>query len=142
MTYAPVDQPARNKAAILARRWFEGTITNYELDDQWPWTSYDRGVVDIGTETWRYYDDFPEQTLTPQSLSKEELEVLQRCLRFLESREPYLDPETDASAASARRGMLSRLSEQRRTMTVVVSDERRRWWPFADEAQYSRGARE
>lgn len=123
-------------AALLIRRWLKGTITNYELDDQWPWRSRDRGVVDVGKETWRYYNDFPEQTLSTRALTKEEIEVLHRCLRFLESSQPYLVPEIEPPKRSPLRTLFSRVSGGKHNMTVVVDDQRKKWWPYADEVQY------
>ncbi len=135
MSDAPVDQAGRRKAALLIRNWLEGSITNYELDDKWPWSSLDKGVVDVGKEIWRYYDDFPERPLSTQELSKDETEVLQRCWRFLETQEPYLDPEAHAPSAIFGHRLWARLFRAGRDMLVVVSDERRKWWPFADKAQ-------
>jgi hypothetical protein len=138
MKHAAVDQSARRKAALLIRRWLEGSITNFEIDDSWPWECKDDGVVDIGKETWRYYDDFPEQTLSLKLLSGEEIHVLRRCLRFLESKEEYLVPEGGVQGAHSSRDLLSRLFGAKRRIVVAVDDQRKKWWPFADETQYSK----
>lgn len=132
-----VDIAGREKASLLLRRWLHGKITNYEVDDAWPWDSYDRGIVDIGKETWRYYDDFPEQVLSPQSLSQNELVVLHRCLRFLDSKEPYTPPEPELLKDKSLRTLLF---GKENSMTISTDEKRKKWWPFSDEAQSMKAA--
>jgi hypothetical protein len=32
------------KASKIIERWFQGTITNNEFDDEWPWNSSDPAI--------------------------------------------------------------------------------------------------
>ena len=66
------------------------------------------------------------------------IHVLRRCLRFLESKEEYLVPQGGTQEAHSSRNLLSRLLRRKRRMAVAVDDQRKKWWPFADETQYSK----
>jgi hypothetical protein len=141
MMVASVDREDRDKAAALLRSWLDGTVTNFELDDQWPWHSADPGVVDIGKETWRYYDDFPEQTLSPHSLSDEQVAIIRRCLKFLDTNEPYLVLQAPAGSIPEGppiRVLLSALARRKSPMELVVDERRKPWWPFSDAEQLHR----
>jgi len=131
------DNRYRKICSALIERWLEGTITNLEFDDQWPWNSADPGVLDIGKELWRYYDDFDESTLTPQTLSEEQRTILERCARFLKSDEPYQPLQKQNSHRSRLRSLISRIFGS--MMELVVDDERKKWWPYADRNQFSKG---
>lgn len=130
----------RDEAARLLERWLSGTITNYEIDDAWPWNSEDAAVVDIGRETWRYYSDFPEQPLSTGSMSGERKAVLLRCVSFLHTNEPYLLPEGVGVTWGPLRKFFGRFLK--REEIDLMSTERKLWWPFADELHYSRGRQE
>jgi hypothetical protein len=129
----------RERAAVLIARWFEGGITNWDFEDEWPERSDDRAVVDIGRSLWRLYSDFPQRPLELSNLSPDELAVLKRCLEFLRSSE-YYQPVPYEEAVPWKPNFLTRLFGVKErpweTMRLKIDPERQKWWPFADQAQW------
>ena len=131
----------RNKAVQLLDRWLADDIMNSEFDDEWPYSSEDRAVVDIGRELWLHYSDSPKTRLKASDLSTEELQLLNRCLAFLITSEDY-EPVATEEAVRWKRGFLAKLfgapMRPWETLRLKISPDRQKWWPFADEAQYRR----
>ena len=129
----------RHKAATLIARWLQGSITNWQLEDEWPEQSTDRGVVDIGRAMWTLYPDFPERPLKPSNLDPEHLALLQRCLSFLRSDASY-EAVPYEEATQWKPNLLTRLLGVKErpweTMRLKIEPERQKWWPFANEAQW------
>lgn len=129
----------REKAAALIAAWLEGQITNWDFEDEWPEKSVDPAVVDIGRELWHFYSDFPQRRLGVSKLSPDELAVLRRCVEFLRSSERY-EPVPYEEAIPWKRTFLTKLFGVKErpweTMRLKIDPERRKWWPFADEAQW------
>lgn len=127
----------RNLAAQMIARWLEGRISNQEFDDQWPWKSEDSGVVDIGSELWTLFDDFPETVLNTSTLRSEDVDLLRRCLSFLESEEHYEPVGREQHREGT--GLISKLFGFRQkypeSMSLKIPESRRKWWPFLDESQ-------
>ncbi len=131
----------REKAAKLVAQWCDGEITNWDLDDAWPYESQDRAVVDIGRELWCHYSDYPKARLKLSALSAAETQLLKRCLEFLKSTEEY-EPVPYEEVVPWKPSVLTRLFGVKErpweTMRLKVNTERQQWWPFADEAQWQK----
>jgi hypothetical protein len=130
----------RKKAAHLVAQWLDGRITNYEIDDQWPWESEDFAVVDIGSELWTLFDDFPETRLNVSAMRPEDVGLLRRCLRFLESGEHY-EP-VPREQRQETKGIVAKLlgfgQKCPEAMPLKIPESRRNWWPFGDESQWQK----
>jgi hypothetical protein len=128
----------RKKAAELVKQWFDGSVTNYKIDDEWPYESKDRAVADIGKELWGHYSDSPEHELKPSYLSREEILLLKRCLAFLQSSERYTSVAYE-EAVPWKPNLVTKLFGVKErpweTLRLNVPVERRDWWPFADQGQ-------
>ena len=126
----------RKRAALLVTQWLEGKITNHQIDDQWPWESGDPAVVDIGSALWTLFDDFPEIRLDVSGMGAEDVDLLRRCLRFLESGEHY---EPVARERHKARSIVAKMLGIGRkcpeTMPLKIPESRRMWWPFLDQSQ-------
>ena len=134
-----VDAKNRERAAVLIERWLKSSVTNWDFEDEWPDSSEDRAVVDIGRELWRLYSDSPERLLNVSDLSAEELALLRRCLAFLHSKEPY-EPVPYEEAAPRKANVFTELLAVKKkpweAMRLKIDSERQKWWPFANEVQW------
>lgn len=84
-----IDRAARDKAADLADAFWNGVITNFQLEERWP-GSPDRGVRAVEEWLWAYYDDFREHRIGPPDRSDPATSnCLMRCVEFLRTDEPY-----------------------------------------------------
>ena len=128
----------RAKAAALIGSWLDSNISNWQFDDAWPWESVDLAVVDIGRELWRYFSDLPELKLRLSDLNESEKAVIDRCVMFLNSDETY-EP---VSYIAPPKGFIRRLLRLRKQspefVQMIVAEDRKKWWPFANESQYNR----
>ena len=129
----------RKKAADIISRWLDGELTNHQMDDDWPWKSEDLAVVHIGGELWTLFDDFPESRLDISDLNSDDVELLRRCLAFLESGEEYEPVPREQS--EKRKGMVAKLvgfasRQVPEASPLNIPVARRQWWPFADEEQW------
>ena len=52
-----VDRPARDRAALLLRRFASGRITNFEFDDAFPASVGDPALRAVAGRAWQLYDD-------------------------------------------------------------------------------------
>ena len=115
----------RTIASKIIERWFQGTITNDEFDDAWPWSSSDSAVREIGRELWSYFDDDPTNALTVSELTETQIDVLKRSWDFLNTAlayhyEVYPQPRTLWGKLKA-----PFVSQQTRLTT-----EQEKHWPF------------
>jgi hypothetical protein len=129
----------RTRASALVAAWLSSSVTNQDFDDDWPWNTPDPAVLDIGTELWSLYDDFPKSLLDPDKLQPDQKELLVRCGLFLGSAEQYKPVERINTQS---RGLFSKLLGMSQadppSLQLTVPDERKAWWPFADEEQFRR----
>ncbi|WP_299685815.1 hypothetical protein [uncultured Tateyamaria sp.] len=86
------DRDARNKAALLLRRFAVGRITNDEFEDGAP-TTADPAVAAIWDTAWVYYSDLREHRLRgPDRLHPDAKRAWVRWILFLDSDLPYRWP--------------------------------------------------
>jgi hypothetical protein len=109
------------KASKIIERWFQGTITNDEFDDEWPWNSSDPAIREIGRELWSYFDDDPTNTLT-----ETQIDVLIRSLDFLNTAlayhyEIYPQPRT----------LWGKLKGPFVSQQTRLTTEQEKHWPFS-----------
>jgi hypothetical protein len=98
-------------------------------------------VSDIGKELWLHYDDRRESRLNTTDLTDDEVDLLHRCIAFLESNEEYL-PVNYEEPGSRKPAWLRRLSGTRNatweSKHMVISPDRAAVWPCADQSQCQR----
>lgn len=80
-----VDALARARAAQLLEAYKEGDLSSDELESRWP-ESADPALDEIRRAVWLTYDDV-EPSGAP--ISAAERALLERCMRFLRTNEPY-----------------------------------------------------
>jgi hypothetical protein len=141
MNTSPVDNTDRLKAATLVAQWLEGSITNWDFEDEWPELSDDLAVVDIGIALWPLYNDNAEEFLGVSRLSGDELALLKRCYEFLRSSESYIAVAYE-EAVPWKADLFSRVLGVRNrpweTMRMKIDSERQHWWPFESAEQFRR----
>src|SRR5262245_51139648 len=96
----------RDKRAI-ARRILEGfvsgTVTNREIDEDFPTDRDDPALAAIWERVWFFWDDFRTHTLTEGGRPGEEERraVLKRCVAFLDSDLEYEWPKVKRGSFAA-----------------------------------------
>jgi len=81
-----VDRNLRDAAAAVLEDFVDGRITNVEFEQRFPASKDDPALLAIRTESWFYYSDLSEHTLTgKRSLSREQGALLERCALFLKT---------------------------------------------------------
>ena len=136
-----IDCLDRVAAIDLLNRLLSFGITNYEIDDAWPRSSNDRGVVAIGEQIWCFYDDFPETIISRKDFSQKELDIIHRCLAFLKSREEYLWPDYSFETENVRffDYIMCRSSSIRKMKwDKFISAGNVEYWPFINKDQYEK----
>lgn len=82
-----IDRAARDAAALLIRRFRDGSLTNDALEDQWPAKSDDRALTALASMVWRFYDD--NRTHNLGNPHPETVVELTRYAAFLDTELPY-----------------------------------------------------
>lgn len=83
-----VDRKARQQALELLLKLKEQSLTNWQLEDEWP-SSDDPALNCILRWLWTLYDDHQEELIS-NFMSDRELKILERCCDFLASEEEFL----------------------------------------------------
>ena len=134
-----IDRAGRAALAEHLRRLASGRLTNAEFDSVRLDHSDDEALVAIGDAGWSLYDDFFVYRLRGRrALKPETLDVVGRCILFLDSDLTY---EWPARRPTVKSVLLTVL-----TFGRWLRRDRRRWeasgphhvWPFFRESDYQR----
>ena len=87
-----VDQSNRTLCLSILHQLLAEGISTYEIEDKWPEVSDDPAIAAISGQMWHYYDDFPERRLGSKDLTDEVIQMIERCILFLESGQEYKWP--------------------------------------------------
>lgn len=113
-----IDLDARASAAQLLAAYLAGELGPSDFDYRWEnatGSSSDPSLRPIGWAAWSTWDDFQDMERRSRDLTRAERDLLERCLRFLESDLPY-------GWDTRRPRMLERL---------LADPEVRNVWPFS-----------
>lgn len=136
-----VDREARDKAAKAVRGFMlECSITNWEYEDRYPESKADRAVLCIFQQLWFWYDDMHEHKMLGEyRLSPEHLEVIDRCLLFLQSDLEYIWPPVKVDwlglVCYIIKYVISFGTFRPREKELSYNEEH--FWPFFDREQYA-----
>jgi hypothetical protein len=142
-----VDRAARQKAALIMRRFLSGTITNDTFENEWP-LSQDRAIVAVYTSLWCLYDDFKVHRLVgPHALHPDQQRACLRWLIFLDTDLPYEWPKAWAPGhnPSIRPSFFRGIFNRKPTMAdrqAFVGNRNYAVWPFAHRRDYLRALRQ
>jgi hypothetical protein len=88
-----VDRAKRLRAEQVLREFLQGTISNFDFEEQFPQSGPDKALVAIANVVWFTYDDLSTHRLVNEhALSEAESEILARCLLFLATDLEYFGP--------------------------------------------------
>lgn len=97
-----IDRCARDEAADILEKYWNGEITNYTLEYAWP-PSQDRAIDEVFYFVWTLYSDCKEHKVRPADKVDPKISVLvPNCIRYLRADEEF---EWPAEAASPETGM-------------------------------------
>ena len=87
-----IDRKARDRAADLVEQFWNGAISNRELERLWP-DSDDRALLAVEVLVWTLYDDFKTHKVNPAYKSDPKLsKIVANCIAYLRSDEEYTWP--------------------------------------------------
>ena len=87
-----IDREARDRAADLVEQFWNGIITNRELERAWP-DSRDKAIFAVEDFVWTLYDDFATHTVNVADNSDPKLSrIIRDCIAYLRSDEMYTWP--------------------------------------------------
>lgn len=137
-----IDRVARDRAALLLRRFAAGRITNFQFDEEYPGPSVDAGVRAVGDRAWNLYDDFREHRLEPAPALRREIA---RWVVFLHSDAEYAWPRCPFVSIRAPRwlnwlsgGLLHRRQDEEFARWARRGDDSA--WPFHTTGQVAAAA--
>lgn len=132
-----IDVQARRKAALAARRFVSGQISNFEFEDLIP-SSKDPAIWAIEDTLWSFYDDFDEHTLKGKWAPPEETrKLMNRWVLFLYSREEYLWPRISYPGLRPFEiGFWGRLFKRHIKQAEFMSAGDFTYWPFIDAESF------
>lgn len=87
-----IDREARVRAADLVEKFWNGSITNDDLERSWP-NSRDEAIRAVEDIVWTLYSDLKAHTIREAETSNPRLVVIvPNCIAFLRSSEEYRWP--------------------------------------------------
>ena len=139
-----IDREARDRAAVLLRRFAAGEITNEDFHADRPWSRQDPALRAIFDRVWLYYSDLKTHRLEGEhALDPEARALFLRCELFLQSDLEYEYP--NVSSASVGRLLATVLSlglyrffdfHQRRYESLMKAAGDMEVWPFLSRPYY------
>lgn len=91
-----IDRAARNRLALLLRRFAIGRMTNDDFEDSAPDSSIDPVIEAVCGRAWQFYDDNRKHRLVGRDrLTPNERREFVRWAAFLRSNQPYEWPRYD-----------------------------------------------
>jgi len=138
-----VDRAKRLRAEQVLREFVQGTISNFDFEEQFPQSGPDKVLVAIANMVWFTYDDLSTHRLVDEhALSEGESEILARCLLFLGTDLEYFGPTRfvapDVPKDNDPSGRLERLLNRiagRQTISSQLEEWNLATWPFKDPQQ-------
>lgn len=132
-----VDRHSRDIAAEALRDFMEGSISNEQYERRFPRNKDDPALWAVHEQTWLYYSDLTEHTLTGKyALTDAARALYERCLLFLRS---DLEFQWPPPKIRLRYGILrllgfGRLLKRREEKEMGIGEME--VWPFLKKAEY------
>jgi hypothetical protein len=97
-----IDREARFRAANLVEQFWNGSITNDDLERSWP-DSRDEGIRAVEDLVWTLYSDLKAHTIGEAETSNPRLMVIiPNCISFLRTSEEYKWPHSGTIQGAKR----------------------------------------